>query len=72
VHIGDHLCKTTDLFTVTGMAVLIHGDPKCLAADPRLSGLGQDGPSFNGKMGRKNHENLLVSSMQHVINMQIT
>lgn len=33
VHIGDRLCKTTDLFTVTGMAVLIHGDPKCLAAD---------------------------------------
>lgn len=33
VHKGDYLQKTTDLFTVTGMAVLIHEDPKRLASD---------------------------------------
>lgn len=36
VHKGDYLQKTTDLFTVTGMAVLIHEDPKRLASDTGL------------------------------------
>ena len=36
MHKGDHLQKTTDLFTVTGMAVLIHEDPKHLASDTGL------------------------------------
>lgn len=36
LHKGDYLQKTTDLFTVTGMAVLIHEDPKRLASDTGL------------------------------------
>lgn len=36
VHKGDYLQKTTNLFTVTGMAVLIHEDPKRLASDTGL------------------------------------
>ena len=36
IHVGDHVQKTVDLFTVTGMAVLIHSDPNVLAADVSL------------------------------------
>ena len=36
VHVGDHVQKTIDLFTVTGMAVLIHSDPQVLEADVSL------------------------------------
>ena len=36
MHVGDCVQKTIDLFTVTGMAVLIHSDPEVLAADVAL------------------------------------
>ena len=36
VHVGDRVQKTIDLFTVTGLAVLIHSDPQVLAEDISL------------------------------------
>jgi len=33
VHVGDELEKTIDVFTLTGMCVLVHPDPEVLAAD---------------------------------------
>ena len=34
VHLGEQLMKTTDLFTVAGMAVLIHADQEMLQREP--------------------------------------
>eukprot|EP00425_Heterocapsa_triquetra_P039836 CAMPEP_0195080020 /NCGR_PEP_ID=MMETSP0448-20130528/21828_1 /TAXON_ID=66468 /ORGANISM="Heterocapsa triquestra, Strain CCMP 448" /LENGTH=447 /DNA_ID=CAMNT_0040112929 /DNA_START=117 /DNA_END=1460 /DNA_ORIENTATION=- len=33
VHVGEELEKTIDIFTLTGMCVLVHPDPEVLAAD---------------------------------------